>query len=176
MREDNILGYKNLIYKILSHYRIVYNYNRDFEEDYFHEGMIALIQAYDSYKEDSNVKFITYASRCIHNRYRDIFKKKYFNEEPLDIEIKDDLYLLDIIPSKEEKIIDMLIRKETKEELEESLNNLSDEDNFIICSLYGIKTKKITQKNLAKIFNCTQSCIAKKHNKILNLIKEDLKY
>ena len=47
MREDNILGYKNLIYKILSHYRIVYNYNRDFEEDYFHEGMIALIQAYD---------------------------------------------------------------------------------------------------------------------------------
>ena len=44
MREDNILGYKNLIYKILSHYRIVYNYNRDFEEDYFHEGMVALIQ------------------------------------------------------------------------------------------------------------------------------------
>ena len=61
MREDNILRYKNLIYKILSHYRIVYNYNRDFEEDYFHEGMISLIQAYDSYKEDSNVKFITYA-------------------------------------------------------------------------------------------------------------------
>ena len=93
MREDNILGYKNLIYKILSHYRIVYNYNRDFEEDYFHERMIVLIQAYDSYKEDSNVKFITYASRCIHNRYRDIFKRKYFNEEPLDVEIKDDLYV-----------------------------------------------------------------------------------
>ena len=25
------------------------------------------------YKEDSNVKFITYVSRCIHNRYRYIF-------------------------------------------------------------------------------------------------------
>ena len=37
-------------------------------------------------------------------------------------------------------------------------------------------TKKITQKNLAKKINCTQSCIAKKHNKILNLIKESLKY
>ena len=44
MREDNILGYKNLVYKILSHYRIVYNYNRDFEEDYFHEGMVALFR------------------------------------------------------------------------------------------------------------------------------------
>lgn len=126
MREDNILGYKNLIYKILSHYRIVYNYNRDFEEDYFHEVMVALIQAHDSYKEDNNVKFITYASRCIHNRYRDIFKRKYFNEEPLSVE-----------------------------------------DNIIICGLYGIKTKKITQKRLAKQLGCTQSCIAKKYNKIL---------
>ncbi len=68
------------------------------------------------------------------------------------------------------------IRKETKEELEYSLNNLNNDDNFIICSLYGIKTKKITQKNLAKILDCTQSCIVKKHNKILNLIKENLKY
>ena len=90
--------------------------------------------------------------------------------------IKDDLYLLDIIPSKEEKILDMLIKKETTEELEHLLNNLSYDDNFVICSLYGIKTKRITQKNLAKILNCTQSCIAKKHNKILNLIKEYLEY
>ena len=176
MREDNILGYQNLVYKILSHYRNVYNYNRDFEEDYFHEGMIAIIQAYDSYKEDSNVKFITYASRCIHNRYRDIFKRKYFNEDPLDVEIKDDLYLLDIIPSKEEKMLDKLIREETKEELDKSIKNLTVEDNIIICGLYGIKTKKITQKRLEKQLGCTQSCIAKKHNKILNLIKEDLKY
>ena len=176
MREQIILSYQNLIYKILSHYRNLYNYNRDFEEDYFHDGMVALIQAYDTYKDDNNVKFITYASRCIHNKYKDIFKKKSFNEETLDLQIKDDLYLLDIIPSKEEKILDMLIRKETKEELEDSLNNLSNDDNFIICSLYGINTKKITQKNLAKIINCTQSCIAKKHNKILNLIKEYLDY
>lgn len=138
--------------------------------------MVALIQAYDTYKDGNNVKFITYASRCIHNKCKDIFKKKSFNEEPLDLHIKDDLYLLDIIPSKEEKILDMLIKKETKEELEDSLNNLSNNDNFIICSLYGIKTKKITQKNLAKILGCTKSRIAKKHNKILNLIKESLKY
>lgn len=174
MREETILNYQNLVYKILSHYRNLYNYNRDFEEDYFHDGMVALIQAYDTHKDDNNVKFITYASRCIHNKYKDIFKKKSFNEEALDLQIKDDLYLLDIIPSKEEKILDMLIKKETKKELEYSLNNF--DDKFIICSLYGIKTKRITQKNLAKILNYTQSCIAKKHNKILNLIKESLRY
>lgn len=84
--------------------------------------------------------------------------------------------MLDIVPLKQEKILDMLIKKEMKKELEDSLNNLSNDDNFIICSLYGINTKKITQKNLAKIINCTQSCIAKKRNKILNLIKEYLEY
>lgn len=84
--------------------------------------------------------------------------------------------MLDIIPLKEEKMLGKLIRKETKEELEKSIKNLCVEDNIIICGLYGIKTKKITQKRLAKQLGCTQSCIAKKHNKILNLIKEDLKY
>lgn len=176
MREETILNYQNLVYKILSHYRNIYNYNRDFEEDYFHDGMVSLIQAYDTYKDDNNVKFITYASRCIHNKYKDIFKKKTFNEESLVLQIKDDLYLLYIILSKKEKILDMLIKKETKKELEYSLNNLSYDDNFAICSLYGTKTKKITQKNLAKKLDCTQSCIAKKHNKILNLIKESLRY
>ena len=84
--------------------------------------------------------------------------------------------MLDIIPSKEEKMLDKLIREETKEELEKSIKNLCAIDNIIICGLYGIKTKKITQKRLARQLGCTQSCIAKKHNKILNLIKENLKY
>ena len=78
--------------------------------------------------------------------------------------------------SKKEKMLDKLIREETKKELEKSIKNLCAIDNIIICGLYGIKTKKITQKRLAKQLGCTQSCIAKKHNKILNLIKEDLKY
>ena len=69
-----------------------------------------------------------------------------------------------------------LIRKETKEELEKSIKNLCVEDNIIICGLYGIKTKTITKKRLARQLGCTQICSAKKHNKILNLIKEDLKY
>jgi len=73
-------------------------------------------------------------------------------------------------------MLDKLIREETKEELEKSIKNLCVEYNIIICSLYGVKTKKVTQKRLAIQLGCTQSCIAKKHNKILNLIKEDLKY
>lgn len=47
-----------------------------------------------------------YASRCFYNKYKDIFKKKSFNKKPLDLQIKDDLCLFDIIQSKEEKILE----------------------------------------------------------------------
>ena len=155
---------------------MVYNFHNDLKEDLYHEGIIALINAYNTYKEESNIKFITYASKCINNRYKDIFKKKHLIEEPLDINIKDDLYLIDIIPSKEELILNKIIRKETKEELSNIINSLSIEDEFIICNLYGINTKKITQKELSKMINRSQSYIAKKHKKILSIIKENLVY
>ena len=50
--------------------------------------------------------------------------------------------MLDIIPSNEEKILDMLIKKETKEELEDSLNNLSNDDNFIYVVYMVLTLKK----------------------------------
>lgn len=173
---DIILKYQKLVFKILNHYKIIYNFNNDLKEDLFHEGIIALINAYNTYKKESNIKFITYASRCINNRYKDIFKKKHLIEEPLDINIKDDLYLIDIIPSKEEAILNKIIRKETKEELNNIIKSLSKEDEFIIRNLYGISINKTTQKELSEILNCSQSYISKKHNKILSNIKEKLVY
>ena len=59
---------------------------------------------------------------------------------------KEDLYLIDIIASKEDSILNKLIRKETKEELNNIIKSLLKEDEFIICNLYGINTKKTTQK------------------------------
>ena len=173
---DIIFKYQNLVFKILNHYKVIYNFNNDLKEDLYHEGIIALINAYNTYKEESNIKFITYASKCINNRYKDIFKKKHLIEEPLDINAKDDLYLIDTIPSKEELILNKTIRKETKDELSNIINSLSIEDEFIICNLYGINTKKITQKELSKMINRSQSYIAKKHKKILSIIKENLVY
>lgn len=173
MREETILKYDKLIYKILSKYK----YDKYYEEDYYNEGVLALINAYDTYSKDKNVKFITYAYNCINNKYKDIFKKRKFNEISLDVEIKDNLYLLDIIPSKEEEILDKLIVKETKEELKNIIyNKLKDKDRILICILYGIDTKKLTQKEISDMLWISQSCISKNHNRILNLIKKYLEY
>ena len=58
-------------------------------------------------------------------------------------------------------MLDKLIRDEAKEELEKFIKSLCAEDNIIICSLYGIKTKKISQKKLSKQLGCVQSSVEK---------------
>ena len=171
--EETIIKYKELIYKILSKYK----YDKYYQDDYFQEGVMALINAYDTFNENNNTLFCTYAYNCINNKFKDIFKKRKFDEISLNSKVKDNLYLLDIIPSKEEDILMNLIIKETKKELQDIIyHRLKDKDRFIICSLYGIGTRKITQKKLANILSCTQSCIAKNHNRILNLIRKSLEY
>ena len=40
----------------------------------------------------------------------------------------------------------------------------------------GTVRNKTTQKELANTLSCTQSCIAKNHNRILNLIRKSLEY
>ena len=45
--------------------------------------------------------------------------------------------------------------------MEYSLNNLSNDANFVIYGLYGIKTRKIIQKDLTKVLNCTQVVLLK---------------
>ena len=65
----------------------------------------------------------------------------------------------------------------TEEELQDIIyHKLKDKDRFVIRSLYGIDTRKITQKELANKLSCTQGCIAKNHNIILNLIRKSLEY
>ena len=171
--KETILKYQELIYKILSKYK----YDKYYQDDYVEEGVLALINAYDTFNESNNTSFCTYAYNCINNKFKDIFKKRKFDEISLNSKVKDNLYLLDIIPSKEEDILMKLIIKETKKELQDIIyHKLKDKDRFIICSLYGIGTRKITQKELANKLSCTQGCIAKNHNRILNLIRKSLEY
>ena len=173
MKVETILKYQELIYKILSKYK----YDKYYQDDYFQEGVMALISAYDTFNENNNTSFCTYAYNCIDNKFKDIFKKRKFDEISLNSKVKDNLYLLDIIPSKEEDILMKLIIKETKHELQDIIyHKIKDKDRFIICSLYGIGTRKTTQKKLANTLSCIQSCIAKNHNRILNLIRKSLEY
>ena len=56
---------------------------------------------------------------------------------------------------------DMVKVLSKKKEMEYSLNNLSNDANFVIYGLCGIKTRKIIQKDLAKVLNCTQVVLLK---------------
>ena len=52
MKVETILKYQELIYKILSKYK----YDKYYQDDYFQEGVMALISAYDTFNENNNTK------------------------------------------------------------------------------------------------------------------------
>ena len=173
MREKLILENQNLIYKVLNDL-VVCN---KLKEDLFQEGIIALIKAVDTYKNNMNIKFSTYAYKCIYNYLVDKLKKKNIDTISLYTNIKDDIYLLDIIQDKNNTILNYICKKETHEELIDYIyNNLSKEDRYLICSLYGINKKKLKQNVIANHLNITQSCVAKKHKKIIDEMRKNLDY
>ena len=161
--KETILKYQELIYKILSKYK----YDKYYQDDYF-QSVMALINAYMIYL--MKIIILVFVHMLIIVLIINL--KIYLNSK-----VKDNLYLLDIIPNKEEDILMKLIIKENKKELQDIIyHRLKDKDRFIICSLYSIGTRKITGKELANTLSCTQSCIAKNHNRILNLIRKSLDY
>ena len=46
------------------------------EQDFFQEGLIALLKAAQTFKYDANIKFETYASRVIKNRLIDLVRRE----------------------------------------------------------------------------------------------------
>ncbi len=75
---------------------------------------MTLINVYDIYDENKNISFWKYAYNCIDNKFKDIFKKENLNQIFLNTRLKDNLYLLDIIPSKEEGTLMRIIVKVPK--------------------------------------------------------------
>jgi len=73
------------------------------EEDLVQEGMLALIRAHNTFNVDMGVKFETYASRVIKNRYIDLLRRKTestskFNDETTqtDQSFDDEINLIEI--------------------------------------------------------------------------------
>ena len=83
-----------------------------------------------------------------------------------------ELYLLDIIPSKE-NIEDNIIKKERLELIYKEIFKLSERDKFIICSTYGLLGyKELTQIQISKKTNITQAQVSRIIKKFIKECKE----
>ena len=126
------------------------------EEDLVQEGMIALLVADRTFKEDMGAKFETYASRCIHNRVVDVIRRaKRAPESAGD----------------REQDVGERGQIEDDFEREEILKNVLSECNEIERAIFNSYFQGYSYTEIANIFEVPQKKIDNTIQKIKNKVK-----
>lgn len=150
-------------------------------EDLVSVGVIGLVKAVDSFKQDKNIKLATYASRCIENEILMFLRKvnRTQNEISLDepVNIDDEgseLMIADIIPSCED-VYNIVELKSDKKHLLSTLETLAPREKQIIALRYGLNgQEELTQKEVADLLQISQSYISRLEKKILKKLKSTM--
>lgn len=135
-------------------------------------GMIKAIKSFDPNKE---IKFATYATRCMTNEILMSFRreKKHKNnvslEQPLYYDGEgNELKLEDLIESGAPDAIDSYIEKENLARLRQAVSELEGRDRVIIEEMYF---KGKTQKQVAQLLEISQSYISRIEKKVLKKLR-----
>lgn len=151
-------------------------------EDLISIGTIGLIKAVNTFSIDRNIKFATYASRCIENeilmylRKASVRKNEISIEEPLNTDWDgNELLLCDVLGSDAD-----IINRDIEQELEcnlllEAVSRLNTREAMIMELRFGLNgNKEHTQKQVADLLGISQSYISRLEKKIIRRLKTDL--
>lgn len=134
------------------------------QEDLISEGMIGLIKAAKSFKDDYGTKFATFASRCINNQFLMFIRrnKKLENNISIYTVVKNDSngnqqLLLETL-SDNNSIIDSFIERDMIEKnIASTVKLLKPRDRKIIKLL----EKNCNQREISKKLNISQSYVSR---------------
>ncbi len=152
-------------------------------EDYTSIGIIGLIKAIDSFKENKGYKISTYASRCIENEILMYIRatKKQKAELSLNQVIgtdKDgnDMELLDILEQEDVDTVDSIYNKTLLKEAQEFLDKKLDKrEKYILNSRYGLDGRKAkTQQEVANELGISRSYVSRIETKIQSLLRKNI--
>ena len=146
-------------------------------------GTIGLIKAVGTFNIDKNIKFATYASRCIENEILMYLRKTQRSktdislDEPLSVD-KDgnELVLGDVVGTDSDFVYKEIESKVENEMIINLLNNLDDRERYIMKLRYGLTKDlscELTQKEVADKLNISQSYISRIEKKVLLKLKKD---
>lgn len=146
-------------------------------------GTIGLIKAVGSFDIDKNIKFATYASRCIENEILMYLRKSakmktdVSLDEPLSVD-KDgnELVLADIMGTDNDYVYKKIECKIENEILANLVDNLNPRERYIMQLRYGLTAQEneLTQKEVADKLNISQSYISRIEKKVLLKLKRDM--
>ena len=146
-------------------------------------GTIGLIKAVGSFDIEKNIKFATYASRCIENEILMYLRKSaklktdVSLDEPLSVD-KDgnELVLADIVGTDNDFVYKQIEYKIENEILSGLVENLNPRERYIMKLRYGLTEleTELTQKEVADKLNISQSYILRIEKKVLLKLKRDM--
>ena len=179
MHEKLVLENINLIYYCLKKLNL---YNK--LDEYYDIGLIGLVEAVKNYDDSKNVKFSTYAYKCIkneilaymrkQNKRKDINNAISLDKVIYSSEKGDDISLIDRIPN-DVNIENDLIYLEQIELLYKAITTLNQEELFLLEHRYGLNDKKIlTQKELSELTGISQVNVCRNVKRILKKLKEEM--
>lgn len=152
-------------------------------EDLVSIGTIGLIKGVNTYKLDKNIKLATYASRCIDNEILMFLRKNKKRrgevsfEDNLSFDAEGNELRLEDILGTEADIVTKGIEEETdKKLLYQEINKLNTRDKQIMILRYGLYgCGEMTQKDVAKVLDISQSYISRIEKKVIRKLKNIVK-
>lgn len=151
-------------------------------EDLISIGSMGLIKSVETFKIEKNIKFATYASRCIENEILMFLRKisKTVSEISLDETLNTDqegneLYLSDLLFNDRDEIIEPILQQEKEYLMKTALKKLKKREQEIIQLRFGLDNKEaLTQKEVADYLGISQSYISRLEKRIFNKLKEEM--
>ena len=151
-------------------------------DDAISAGSLGLVKAANTFDFAKNVKFSTYAGRCIENeillcvrsakrRQREVSLYK-----PVSVDGDGgELLVIDILRDEEDDISKHVEDEAEIMILRNAIKKLSSRDQIIIKLLFGLEnTEKKSQEEVASYFNVTQGLISRRKSRSLRRLRTEM--
>ena len=145
-------------------------------------GTMGLIKAVKSFIPSKNIKFATYASRCVENEILMYLRKR--SNRNIDISMDEalstdsegnELNLKDVLYTQENEISKTMEEESNRQIVWRSLDKLPVREKEIVIMRFGLNgNEEKTQKEVADIIGISQSYISRLEKKILKKLKKEI--
>ncbi|MEW6447064.1 MAG: RNA polymerase sporulation sigma factor SigK [Bacillota bacterium] len=152
-------------------------------EDLISIGTVGLVKAIKTYNPKKGTRLATYAARCIENEILMYFRtcKKSRAEislyEPVGVDKEgNEVFLIDILGSDPDTVIEQVSRRIDKKTLREKLTSLNSRERKIIASRYGlVDGRRLTQHEIAESLGISRSYVSRIEKNALEKLCTDCK-
>lgn len=169
--------------RLVAHIIKKYDNTSESNDDLISIGIIGLIKAIDSFKNDKKTKLATYASKCIENEILMTLRKNKHRDKEASLEDTiaydkdgEDLLLLDIIESDEKSIDEILLKRDRLNKLEKYFEKLEPREKEILTYRFGLfDTPELTQVEITKKLDISRSYVSRIEKRALYKLLQEFK-